>query len=94
MPDHPETWYCLEISSDLDQRWGNNTSTPHAWQVPVVEDMFQDVKSGLTEAAVTGPNWAILFYGRQSLGEGSSLGKVHDTTFTLTGDISWVGKLA
>ena len=48
---------------------------PHAWQAPVVEDMLQDGKSGLTEAVVTGPGWAILFYGRQSLGERLSLGE-------------------
>ena len=40
------------------------------------------------------PGWAILFYGRQSLGEGLSLGEVQDTMFTLSGAISWVGKQA
>ena len=61
----------------------------------VVEDMLQDGKSGLTEAVVTGPGWAILFYGRQSLGEGLSLGmSACDTTFMLSGAISWVGKQA
>ena len=37
---------------------------------------------------------AVLFYHRQSLGEGLSLGEVRDTTFTLTGAGTWVGKLA
>ena len=39
-----------------------------------------------------GPGWAVLFYGRQSLGEGLSLGKAHDTMFMLSGALSWVGK--
>ena len=65
-----------------------------AWQVPLVEDMLWDGKSGLTEAVVMGPGQAILFYGRQSLGEGCSLGKVCDTMFKLSGAISWVGKQA
>ena len=43
---------------------------------------------------MTGPGWAILFYGQQSLGEGLSLGKACDTTFTLSGATGWVGKQA
>ena len=41
-----------------------------------------------------GPGWAILLYGRQSLGKGLSLGKECDAMFMLTGDMSWVGKQA
>ena len=41
-----------------------------------------------------GPGWAILSYGRQSLGEGLSFGKVWDAMFMLSGAISWVGKHA
>ena len=59
-----------------------------------MEDTLWDGKSSLTEAIVTGPSWAILFYGRQSLGEGLSLGKVCDAMFMLTGDISWIVKQA
>ena len=36
----------------------------------------------------------VLFYGRWYLGEGLSLGKVRDATFTLTGAGTWVSKLA
>ena len=43
---------------------------------------------------MTGPGWAILFYGWQSLGEGLSLGEAQDAMFTLLGAISWVGKQA
>ena len=67
---------------------------PHAWKAPVVEDMVWYGKSGLTEAVVTGPGRAILFYGWQgwqSLGEGLSLGEAWDAAFTLLGSISWVG---
>ena len=67
---------------------------PHAWQVPVLGDMPQDSKSSLTEVVVMGPGQAILFCGRQSLGEGLSLGEACNTTFTLSGVISWVGKQA
>ena len=41
-----------------------------------------------------GPSLTILLYGRQSLGEGLSLGEVRNTTFMLSGVISWVGKQA
>ena len=54
--------------------------------------MLQDGISGLTEAVEMGPAWAILFYGRQSLGERLSLGKACDAMFSLSGAISWVGK--
>ena len=59
-----------------------------------MEDMLWDGKSGLTEAVVIGPDQAFLLYGRQSLEEGLSLGEVQDTTFMLSGAISWVGKQA
>ena len=74
-PDWPETQYCLEIqvTSTKDKRVTSPLS--HAWQVPIVEDMVSDDKVGLTEAVVTGPGWAILFYGWQSLG-GLSMGEV------------------
>ena len=74
-PDCHETWYCLEIQviSTRDERAAPSPS--HACQVPIVEDMVQDGKAGLTEAVVTGPGWAILFHGQQSLGEVLSLGE-------------------
>ena len=93
-PDCPETRYCLEIQITSTKDGGTNPPPSHAWQVPVVEDMLWDGKSGLTEEVVTGPGWAVLFYGRQSLGEGLSLGEAWDATFTLSGAISWVCKQA
>ena len=87
MPDHLETWYCLEIQVNPTEDWGVTLPPPHAWQVPVV-------KSGLTEAVVTGPGQAILFYGKQSLGEELSFGEAWDATFMLSGAISWVSKQA
>ena len=74
-PDHHETWYCLEIQviSTKDERAAPPPS--HTWQVPILEDMVRDGKAGLIEAIVTGPGWAVLFYGWWSLGEGLSLGK-------------------
>ena len=62
--------------------------------MPEVEDMLHDGKSGLTGAVVMGPGQAILFYGRQSLGEGLSLDEACGTMFMLSGAISWVGKQA
>ena len=75
MSDGPETWYCLEIQVISTKDRETTLLPSHAWQAPVVEDMLQDGKSGLTEAVVIGPGQAILFYGRQSLGEGLSLGE-------------------
>ena len=94
MPDWPEMWYCLEIqvTSTEDERM--TPPPPHAWQVPIVEDMVQDGKVGLTEAVMTGPGWALLFYGWQLLGEGQSLGEAWDAVFSLSGAISWIGKQA
>ena len=56
--------------------------------------MVWEGRAGLTEAVVTGPGQAILFYGWQSLGEGLSLGEARDTALTLSGIIAWVGKQA
>ena len=91
-PDHPKTQYCLEIQVTLTKDEGTTPPPPHAWPAPVVEDMLQDGKSGLTEAVVTGQGQAILFYGRQSLGEGLGLCKACDAMFTHSGAINWVGK--
>ena len=67
---------------------------PHAWTVPLVEDMLCYARTGLIKAVVTGPGRAIPFYGRCSLGEGLSLGEARDTAFILTGVGTWVGKPA
>ena len=74
-PDWPKTQYCLEIQVTSTEDDRATTPPPHMWQVPIVKDMVQDGKSGLTEAIVTYPGRAILFYGQQSLGEGLSFGE-------------------
>ena len=61
---------------------------------PLVEDMLHDVRTGLTEAVVTGPGRAVLFYGRHSLGEGLTMDEAKDAAFLLTGAGMWVGKPA
>ena len=94
MPDCPETWYCLGIQVISTEERGATPPPPHAWQVPVVEDMLCDGRPSLTEAIVMGPGQAVLFYGRQSLGEALSLGEVRDAMFTLSWTISWVCKQA
>ena len=60
----------------------------------MIEDMLQETRAGLTEAAVVGPGRAILFYGRCSLGEGLKADEARDAAFLLTGAGAWVGKLA
>ena len=94
IPDCCKTQYCLGIQVFSTKDGGATPPPPHAWWVPVVKDMLWDGKSGLTEAVVMGIGWAILFYGRWSLGEGLSLGEVQDTMITLSGALSWVGKQA
>ena len=93
-PGHPKTWYCLGIHITLTEKRGATPHPHHAWMVPVVEDMLWHGRAGLTKAVVMGLGRAILFYGRHSLGEGLSLGKARDATFTLTGAGTWVGKSA
>ena len=66
----------------------------HTWTAPVVEDMLQEARDGLTQAVVIGPGRAILFYGRCSMGEGLKADKTRDAAFLLTGAGMWVGKLA
>ena len=83
-----------EEASYLDQRWRRYTTTSYTLQALVVKDMLCDGKSGLTEAIVMGPGWVILFYGRQLLGEGLSLGEAWNAMFILSAAISWVGKQA
>ena len=65
---------------------------PHAWTAPVVEDMLQDTRIGLTEAVVIGPGKVILFYGRRSMGEGLKVDEARDAAFLITGSGMWVGK--
>ena len=48
-PDCPETQYCLEIQVTSTKDGWATPPPPHVWQVPVVEDMLQDSKSGIRE---------------------------------------------
>ena len=61
-PDWPETWNCWEIHVTSTEDDRATPPSPHVCQAPIVEDMVGDGKSGLTEAIVTGPGRAILFY--------------------------------
>ena len=56
--------------------------------------MLHDARTGLTEAVVTGPGRAALFYGRHSMGEGLTADKARDAAFLLTGAGRWVGKIS
>ena len=64
----------------------------HFWMVPLVEDMLHDIRISLTEAVVTDPGRAVLFYERHSLGECLTVDKARDTAFLLTGVGILVGK--
>ena len=66
----------------------------HAWTAQVVEDMLREARDGLTEAMVIGPGRAILFYGRNSMGEGLKADEARHAMFLLTGTGMWVGKAA
>ena len=57
------TKHCLEIQVTLMDEFRDVPPSPHAWMAPVVEDMLQEVRAGLTEAVVIGPGRAILFMG-------------------------------
>ena len=74
--------------------WGIYLHPQHAWMAPVVEDMLQEARAGLTEAVVISPGRDILFYRRRSMGEGLKVDEARDAAFLLTGAGTWVGKLA
>ena len=78
----------------LTDELGDTPPLLHAWMAPVVEDMLQEARAGLTETVVIGPGRAMLFYGRHSMGEGLKADEARDTTFLLTGAGTWVGKSA
>ena len=90
----PNTKYCLEICVALMEELGAIPKPSHSWTAPLVEDMLHDARTGLTEAVVTGPGRAVLFYGRHSMGEGLTMDEARDAAFLLTGAGMWVGKLA
>ena len=90
----PYTKYCLEIWMTLTEELGAIPPPSHSWMAPLVEDMLHEARTRLTEAVVTGPGRAVLFYGRHSVGEGLMVDKARDAAFLLTGAGMWVGKLA
>ena len=88
------TNYCLSIQVIVTDELGDVPPPLHSWTTPVIEDMLQETRAGLTEAVVVGPGRVILFYGRCSLGEGLKADKARNATFLLTGAGAWVGKSA
>ena len=91
---HPNMKYCLEIQVTLTEELGAIPPPSHSWMAPLVEDMLQEARTGLTKAVVIGPGRAILFYGRCSLGEGLKVDKARHAAFLLTGAGMWAGKSA
>ena len=84
LSSHPNTKYCLEIQVTLTEELGTIPPSSHSWTAPLVEYMLQEARTGLTKAVVIGPGWAILFYGRHSLGEGLKVDVVRDAAYLLT----------
>ena len=93
-PSCLNTRHCLGIHVTLTKETGATPPPPHTWTVPLVEDMLCYGRTGLTKAIVTGLGRAVIFYGRWSMGEGLSPGRMRHATFTLTGAGTWVGKPA
>ena len=91
---HLNTNLCLEIQVTLTDELGVVPPPSHSWMALLVEDMLQEARAGLTEAVVTSPGRAILFYGRCLMGEGLKVDKARDAAFLLIGVGMWVGKLA
>ena len=60
-PSHPNTRHGLGIHVTLTEETGAVPPLPHAWTVPLVEDMLHYARTGLTEAILMGPGRAILF---------------------------------
>ena len=62
--------YCLSIKVTLTDELGDVPPPSHSWTTPVIEDMLQETRAGLTEAVVVGPGKAIqeTFFGRGSKG--------------------------
>ena len=90
----PNTKHCLEIHVTLTEELGAVPPPSHSWIAPLVEDMLQDARTRLDEAVVIDPGWAVLLYGRCSVGEGLTMDEATDATFLLTGVGTWVGKSA
>ena len=91
---HPNVRYCLEIQVTLTEELGAIPPPSHSWMAPLMEDMLQEVRTGLTKAVVIGPGRVVLFYGRHSMGEGLKADKARDAAFLLMGAGTWVGKAA
>ena len=58
LPSHPNTRHCLGIHLTLTEETGAASSPPHAWTVPLVEDMLCHGRTGLGKAVVMGPGRA------------------------------------
>ena len=69
----------------LTDELGDVPPPSHSWMAPVVEDMLQEDRAGLTEAVVTGPGREILFYGRCSMGESLRTDEARNAEVLLTG---------
>ena len=52
---------------------------------PLMKDMLQDARTGLTKAVVIGSGRAVLFYRRHSMGEHLTADEARDAKFLLTG---------
>ena len=78
----------------LTEELGAMPPPSHSWMAPLIDDMMREARTGLTEAVVTGPGRAVLFYGRHLMGEGLMADEARDATFLLTGAGTWVGKSA
>ena len=90
LSSHPNTKHYLEIHVILTEDLGAVPPPSHSGMAPLVEDMLHDARTKLTEAVVTGPGRAVLFYGRHSIGEGLTTDKDRDATFLLTEQVHGV----
>ena len=79
----PNMKHCLEIHVTLTDELGAVPPPSHSWTALLVEDMLCNIRTSLTEALVTDPGRAVLFYGRHSIGEGLAADEARDAVFPI-----------
>ena len=66
----------------------------HAWTRDIIEDYIRPQALGMSEAVVLNRHEFLIFFGRQSQGEGLDLDTIVPLATLMTHDVNWVRRMA
>lgn len=93
-PDMEEEFYYIRVRVTLTGQAPYGPPDSYAWTPEIVNNLLRIQDPDFTEALITGPGEAVVFYGRRTRGEGLTEAQAEISRARLSANVMWVAQSA